>query len=94
MGFATTVAPVVAESPVGGDHEYVLAPLALNVTGLPEHTTGAVGATDKVIVEFEVTVADAVDVRHPPDDVTVTVYVPAHKFVAVSVVCAGIVLQI
>lgn len=32
-GLAETLAPVVLLRPVGGDHEYVFAPLAVNVVG-------------------------------------------------------------
>lgn len=35
VGFAVTVAPVVALNPVAGDHEYVLAPEAVSVAELP-----------------------------------------------------------
>ena len=45
-GLAVTVAPVVADKPVAGDHEYVDAPLAVNVTLLPAQIApGTAGLT-------------------------------------------------
>jgi hypothetical protein len=85
-GLAVTVAPVVADKPVAGDHEYETTPLAVNVTELPEHIIDVVGKTDTVAEAFDVTVTDAVDVLHPLASATVTVYVPAHKLLAVAVV--------
>ena len=35
---AVTTEALVALRPVAGDHEYVVAPLAVNVVGMPEHT--------------------------------------------------------
>ncbi len=58
-GFAVTVAPLVVESPVEGDHVQVLAPEAVNSTLPP----GAIEADDgeiKTLIE-ELIVADPVE---------------------------------
>jgi len=64
---------VVALKFVFGDHEYVVAPLAVNVVELPEHM---VGGADKVTVGVGLTVTTTVfeAPAHPPV-VPVTVYV-------------------
>ena len=50
VGLAVTEVPVVALSPVAGDHEYVAAPLAVNVAVVPvQIVTGeAVGEAGKL----------------------------------------------
>jgi hypothetical protein len=40
VGVAITVGPVVVFNPVGGDQEYVAAPLAVIVTELPRQIAG------------------------------------------------------
>jgi hypothetical protein len=37
VGVAVTLAPVVADKPVAGDHEYVVAPLVVSVVDEPLH---------------------------------------------------------
>lgn len=80
-GFAVTEAPVVAESPPGGDHVYVVAPEAVKVAEAPAQIVGELTA----MTGFEptVTVAVAVPVQLPV--VPVTVYVVVVGGVAVTV---------
>ena len=72
VGFAVTVAPVVADNPVAGLQAYVVAPLAVNGVLLPLQIAGADGLTVTVGVVFTVIVAVAVFV-HPFASVPVTV---------------------
>ena len=72
VGLAVTVAPVVADSPVAGDHVYVEAPLAVSDTLAPLHIAGAAGVTVIVGSGLTVTVTVAVLV-HPFPSVPVTV---------------------
>lgn len=60
IGVAETIVPVVTERPVDGDHVYVIAPLAVKLTLLPEQVelfplTETVGKafteTETVLVE-------------------------------------------
>jgi hypothetical protein len=73
VGDATGLAMFVAERPVAGLHEYVLPPVAFNVTELPAHMDVLLPA---LIVGsgFTVTVTVAV-LEQPPVAVPVTVYV-------------------
>ena len=72
VGFAVTIAPVVADKPVAGLHVYVVAPLAVNDVLLPLQIIGADGVTVTVGVVLTVIVAVAVFV-HPFASVPVTV---------------------
>ena len=63
VGFAVTVAPVVALNPVEGDHEYVEAPVAKRDTELPEHIIAEEGVTLTVGNGFTVMVTVAVFVQ-------------------------------
>ena len=72
VGFAVTVAPVVADKPVAGLQEYVVAPLAVNDVLLPLQIVAVVG--DTVTVGFGFTVIATVAVLvHPFPSVPVTV---------------------
>ena len=53
-GLADTDAPVAAERPVDGDHEYVAAPVAVIVTADPPQTATVDGLTDSVGLAFTV----------------------------------------
>jgi hypothetical protein len=53
LGFAITVKPVVAESPVAGLQLYVIAPLAVRVADCPLH----------IVTEFTVTVGRGCTVK-------------------------------
>lgn len=70
-GEAITEEPVVLLSPVGGDHVYELAPLAVNVTFCPVQMDGAAGLTVTDGDGITVTVAVALPVPQLPDPVTV-----------------------
>ena len=65
VGFAVTVAPVVALNPVDGDHEYVEAPFAKRDTELPEHIIAEEGVTLTVGNGFTVTNLLVKALRHP-----------------------------
>lgn len=71
MGDAVTVAPVVALSPVEGDHEYVVAPLAVSVVEPPEQIAADAGETLTFGEGVTVTVTDEVLLH--PEAVPVTV---------------------
>jgi hypothetical protein len=68
-GFAVTEDPVVALKPVAGDHEYVEAPEALRVPGVPAHI--AMAGTVITGSGLTVIVATAVPVHPPAVPVTV-----------------------
>ena len=76
MGFAVTLAPVVALSPVAGPQVYVVAPLAVKPVLLPEQIVADAGVL--VTVGFALTVITVVEVLEPLAlvAVSVTVYVP------------------
>jgi hypothetical protein len=74
VGLAVTTAPVVPDKPVPGAQLYVLAPLAVRTTLLPEHIEGADGLISTIGLAFTVTVTVVVPVQ-PARDVPVTVYV-------------------
>ena len=74
VGLADTIAPVVALRLVFGDHTYVIAPLAVTETELPEHTVAGEGVIVKVGNEFTVTETVLVFTQ-PLEFVPVTVYV-------------------
>ena len=65
-GFAVTVAPVVADKPVAGLQEYVVAPLAVNDVLLPVQIVAVVGETVTVGFGFTVTVTVTVFVQPFP----------------------------
>jgi hypothetical protein len=69
-GLAVTDVPVVALSPVAGDHAYVTAPLAVNVPAVPAQVV--IGGTLNTGSGVTVTVATAVPVQ-PSTLVPVTV---------------------
>jgi hypothetical protein len=69
---AETEDPVVALKPVAGDHEYVLAPEAVNVPAIPVQIV--IGETEITGSGLTVTITDAVFI-HPAAEVPVTVYV-------------------
>lgn len=73
MGLAVMLAPVVALSPVAGDHEYVWAPPATRGSAAPEHAVCADGDTVTLIEGLTVTVTLAVFVQ-PEALIPVTVY--------------------
>jgi hypothetical protein len=62
---AVTTEVLVALRPVAGDHEYVVAPLAVNVVGTPEHTL-VLPDTEITGVEETVTVIVANGLIQPP----------------------------
>jgi hypothetical protein len=72
VGFAVTVAPVVADKPVAGLQVYVVAPLAVSNVLLPLQIVAVVGETVTVGFGFTVTITVAVLV-HPFAAVPVTV---------------------
>ena len=72
VGFALTVAPVVALNPVDGLQVYVDAPLAFNAPLNPLHIIN--GGTTTIGCGFTVTTDVAVP-EHPTETVPVTVYV-------------------
>jgi len=77
-GLAVTAAPVVALNPVAGLHEYVVAPLAVRLTGLPpEHIVAEGGVTVTVGVGLTVITTDCVSLQPPLTPVTVYVVVVA-----------------
>lgn len=73
VGEAATVAPVVPLNPVAGDHEYVVAPLAVSVVLPPVQMVLESGVTVITGSGVTVTVVVAVDEQLPV--VPVTVYV-------------------
>ena len=62
-GLAVTLAPLVAERPVAGDQEKLVAPLAERDTFAPLQIEGEAGVTDTTGVGFTVTVTFCVDVQ-------------------------------
>ncbi len=72
VGLAVTLAPVFADKPVDGLHEYVLPPLAVSDTELPLQMVELVGEIEMVGGVPPVTVKLLVAV-HPPASLTVTV---------------------
>ena len=82
VGDAVTVEPVVLLSPVAGDQEYVVAPLAVSIADCPTQIAGGVG-TVTTGSGLTVTVTCAVAVH--PFKVPVTVYVVVEFGVAVTV---------
>ena len=85
VGFAVTVAPVVADKPVAGLHVYVVAPLAVSDVLLPLQIVAVVGETVTVGFGFTVTVTVVVDVHEPAVAVIVNVVVCAVAVVLVRV---------
>jgi hypothetical protein len=74
VGLAVTVTPVVADSPVAGDHTYVVAPVAVIVFDEPIHIE-PVGLTVVVTVGRLLTVMVRVASSLQPLVVPVAVYV-------------------
>jgi hypothetical protein len=72
-GAAVTVAPVVADRPVAGDHVYVAAPVAVSTIDKPAHIATFVPA---VTTGNGLTVNSRV-AKQPPGSVYVTVVVPS-----------------
>lgn len=70
-GFAVTVEPVVALSPVAGLQVYEVAPEAVNVVLPPVQILGDAGVTDTVREDPTVTVTVAVPEQEPEVPVTV-----------------------
>lgn len=70
-GEAVTIAPVVELRPVNGLHEYVVAPLAVRLTLLPEHIDDAGGAMVTVGVLPTVITIESILVHFPVLPVTV-----------------------
>jgi hypothetical protein len=70
-GLAVTLAPLVAERPVAGDQEKLVAPLAESATLAPLQIVGEAGVTDTTGAGSTVTVTVLVDVQ--PLAVPVTV---------------------
>ena len=66
MGVEVTADPVVAERSVDGDHEYPDAPLAVNITELPEHTVALDGETATDGFAFTIMVDELLVVLHAP----------------------------
>jgi len=85
VGFAVTLGMLVALSPVGGDQEYIEAPLAVRVTEDPKQMEGATGVTATLGRFLTVTVTEAVLV-HPAALVPVTIYVVEVVGLAITVV--------
>jgi hypothetical protein len=83
VGFAVTVAPVVALKSVAGLHAYVLAPLAVSGVDCPLQIDADV--TEITGNGFTVTVT-CVDDVHPFTSVPVTVYVEVEVGLAVTLV--------
>jgi len=74
VGFAVTVAPVVADKPAAGLHAYVVAPLAVSVTVPLEHIVADVGEIVTVGGGFGETATVTVVVpTQPAADVPITV---------------------
>jgi hypothetical protein len=69
VGFAITVAPVVVFSPVGGDQEYVAAPLAVIVTELPRQIVGLTTEKETVTCELMLTwiLSEITEPLQPPE---------------------------
>lgn len=86
IGEAVTLAPVVDESPVAGDHTYVLAFEAVNVDEAPGQTEAGVAVAVITNCGGCVIIADCKVVQLLAS-VTVTLYVLAVKLVAVGFVC-------
>lgn len=82
-GPALTTAPVVVFKPVDGLHEYVFAPLAVNVTLSPEHTDVAEGVTVTVGEGNTLITTESV-LEQPFALVPVTVYVVVEPGVAIT----------
>lgn len=80
-GFAVTVLPVVAESPVAGDQLYEVAPVAVSVAEAPLQIVAEFTAT----TGFAPTVTVAVAVPEQPFVVLVIVYVVVEDGFAVTV---------
>lgn len=71
VGVAVTVAPVLALKPAAGDQEYVTAPLAVKLVGLPEQTEAEVGLTVTVGVALTVIAMVWVELHDPFTPLTV-----------------------
>ena len=84
VGFAVTVAPVVADKPVAGLQLYVVAPFAVRDVLSPLQIVAVAGVIVTVGLGFTVTVTVAVFV-HPFPSVPVTVYVVVVVGLAVTV---------
>jgi hypothetical protein len=82
VGFAVTVEPVELLSDEDGDHEYEVAPLAVNVVGKPLQIAVFGETVNATVVTL--TVPWTVDV-HPLASVPVTVYVMVVVGFAVTV---------
>ena len=80
-GFASTVAPVVAESPSGGDQLYEFAPAAVSVAANPSQIMEEL----TVITGIGLTVTTDVAVFEHPEAIPVTVYVVVVEGLAVTV---------
>ena len=71
VGVATTVAPLVVFNPAEGDHEYVVAPLAVMLVLAPEQILALVGEVFTVGLVFTDTVTVCVVEQAPVVPVTV-----------------------
>jgi hypothetical protein len=81
IGEAFTEEPVVVFNPVDGDHEKVVAPLAVNAAELPEQTD-VFG--DTVTLGSAFTVTETVLLAEHPIEFPVTVYVIEFPGVAIT----------
>ena len=72
-GFAVTVVPLVELNPVAGDHEKLLAPLAVSTTDSLEQMEEEDGETETVGGVFTVTVTLAESLLTQPPVLPVTI---------------------
>lgn len=88
VGADVTIAPVVELSPFAGLHVYVVAPVAVRFTLLPEHIEDVGGVTVTVGVVPTVTTTESTEVHEPLAPVTVYVVITVGVAITVPPVVA------